>query len=301
MQLDELTPVLPERDWDELISTSIRRGRSLRRRRRALVASPLTAVAALLVVMPLSMLGRGHDGMARLHTTNVPPTHSSSPGPSPAATDEPQPAPPGPHLSRRFPTGTQAGQLSGRQVHPGPVTASDVPSAAHRAGATAHSVTLAYSDPQGDATPQSAPGAPNAPAAPSASDPTLDITHMSFTADRNALRISMNLLGDYRTDGYYLAYFTVARTSCHYTVQLGGSYHDYVWWTCASTSGGYFLQSSTDAARALTAVVPFGSLPGGVRTHEQLTSLQGETRLVHPADGQWPYDEAPTSAQLRLP
>lgn len=302
MRLDEMTPVMPERDWDELITVSMRRGRSLRRRRRALLASPVAAVAAFVLSLPLTgVFGPGKDGLARLQTTNVTPTQSSSPSPSPAATGEPMPLPSGPHLGGLTPAAVNVWPPAARHAGPGPVVPSEVVSAAHGATSNVSPVTIAYADPQGDATPQAAPNAPATPSAAATSDPTLDVTRMSFAADRNALRITMRLLGDYRTDGYYLAYFTDARTSCAYTVLLGGGYHDQIWWACGSDAGGDYLQGTADSARALNAVVPLASLRGGVRPHDSFTSLNGETRLVHPAGGQWPYDEAATAKVLTLP
>ena len=98
-----------------------------------------------------------------------------------------------------------------------------------------------------------------------------------------------------------LAYFSDSRTGCAYTVLLGGGYHDQIWWTCGSTSGADFLQGTPDSPRALNAAVPLASLPGGARPHDTFGALKGETRLVHAADGQWPYDEAATTKTLRLP
>ena len=304
MQLDELTPVLPERDWDELITASMRRGRTLRRRRRALAASPMAALLAVIVAIPLSgVFEPNHDGLARLHTTNVGPAHTVDGGPAPEGTSSPDPVQqviPGPGTLPVLPG--PGGAHPARRVGPqqsGPGVIASATSAAH---AAVRAVTLTYDDPQGDATPQdAAPGGPAAPAPSAASDPTLDITRMAFTADGAALHITMTLLGNYRTDAYYMAAFTDTRNKCTYTVLLGGGYHDQVWWACPSDSGADFLQGAPDSPHGLNANLTLSALHGGVRAQDSLTSLTAQTRLVHPAGGQWPYDSAATSKTLRLP
>jgi hypothetical protein len=302
MQLDELTPVLPEREWDELITASMRRGRTLRRRRRALAMSPVAAVLAIIVAIPLSgVFDSNRGGLARLHTTNVGPAQSPSPEPTPSLTATPAPAPSG----VRPPNGVYVipGGVGGRAAHPvGPPPSVAVPvPAAPPAGKVVRAVTLAYDDARGDGTPQAGPNAPATPSAAETSDPALDITHMSVTADRRSIRIAMDLLADYRTDGYYLAFLTDSRTGCQLTVLLGGAYHDSLWWTCGSSSGGSYIAGTPDTSRQLVATLSLSDLPGGAKPGDALTSIDGETKLVHPADGQWPYDEAPTSKVLRLP
>jgi hypothetical protein len=297
MRLDEQTPLVPERDWDELIATSMRRGRSLRRRRLALAASPLAAVLAVGIALPLSgVFGPGTDGLARLHTTNVGPTQSTGPTPGPDATASANPAPSGMPAPGTLPAPADTGSgHAARRVGPqseGPTIVASAPSAVREA---VRPVTVAYADAEGDATPDSAASSTTV------SDPTLDIVHMSFTGDRTSLRITMELKSDYRTDGYYLAYFSDARTGCAYTVWVGGAYHDQLNWACGSETGAEYLQATPDSARALEAVVPLGSMPGGVKPRDTFTELSGQTRLIHPAGGQWPYDDATTSRSLRLP
>lgn len=298
MRLDEQTPLVPDRDWDALIAGSMRRGRTLRRRRRAMLASPLAVVLSLAVAIPLSgAFAPKHDGLARLNTTNVGPDHSYKPGPAPKLS--PLPAPPSVVTSGS----AKSNPTTTARVHPvgpRPATAIAAPPLPQR-NDTVRPVTLTYADVQGDATPQASSSAPQGPTASAASDPTLDITRMTFTGDRHGLRITMNLLGDYRTDGYYLAYFTDSRTGCAYTVWVGGAYHDQLNWACGSDTGARYLQATVDSARTLSATVPFDAIPGGVARHDTFTGVRGETRLVHPAGGQWPYDEASTSRTLRLP
>lgn len=301
MPLDELTPVVPDRDWDELITASMKRGRTLRRRRRVLATSPVAAVLAIIVAIPISgVFDRNHDGLARLHTTNVGPAQSKTSAPEPDGTPSPDPVQqisPGP--GSLVPASAAPPANSSSDGRRSPVIPSDAKTAAHKL--TSKPAVLSYADASGDATPQAGSPAPENPAAPAASDPTLDITHMTLTADRRSIRIAMDLLGNYRTDGYYLAWLTDSRTGCRLTVLLGGPYHDMLWWTCGSKSGSHFLAATPDTSRHLVATLALSDLPGGAKPGDTLTSISGETRLVHPADGQWPYDEATTSSLLRLP
>lgn len=294
----------PVRSYEELMELSMRRGRTLQRRRRLVQTSPFALTLILAVVLPLSNVMGGHDGLARLDTTNVVPAHTPTPAPSATAQETHRPAPTDDR--RATVSGRRAGSGSGGTA-PLPAAPTALPISPRSDSRSVPSqpiqvqppVVLRWTDAVGDATPQP-PQGPEAQAPSSASDPTLDITTMRFTGDDRGLTVAMHLAADYRTDGQYLAWFTDDRTGCTFTVGLGGAYHDQLTWSCSSGSGGTWLPGTVDpTARDLVAFVPYSYFPAGTRRTDRLSSLHGETRLVHAMDGSWPYDEAATALTFR--
>ena len=296
MRLDELTPLMPERDWDELITASMRRGRTLRRRRQALVASPLAAVLAVIVAIPLSgVFEKNHDGLARLHTTNVGPAQSAAPSPVPTAVQSPDPV-------QRFTPGPGTLAPSAAPPATGLATSAAAPlasavqsnaAAARQQGVHWRPLTLAYADSEGDANAAAGSGAPSAT---QADDPSMDVVKMRFRTTATGLEMTMWLASDFRSDGQYWVFMTDKRTGCQVEVELGGNFADTTYVVCGSTSTNVVMPNTVDPSyRQLMAVVPYDALPAAARPTDVFDAIKGEARQTHPLGGSFVIDDAATS------
>jgi hypothetical protein len=279
------TAPVPSRSYDELMDLSMNRGRRLRRRRRMITTMPaVTALVAVgLIGIPslMSQPGSGTDKVKVVTPANPRPSHSDN----------------------TRPTQPSRAHSSGRAGGAAPATAQISPGAngGQRANVPppsglgpAHQLspaTVTFDDLVGDGTPQGASAA-------TASQPALDITKMTFTADTKGIRISMQLAGAYRDDGLYYAYFTDQTTGCSYSGIVGGAYHDSISWTCGTSSDNHYLPATVDPqSDVLVSYVPFDLMPAGVRSTDVFTQLHGTTYVANAANTQ--YDTASTTKVLK--
>ena len=288
MPLSELPGLRPSRDFDELIAMSMRRGRRLRLRRRTLQSVPAAVAAVVAIAIPVSgVLATGHDGLARLKTTDIQP---AKPDHGPAGTDASPSA-------VKEPAGA-AGALSG----PGPASPTAVPQVlpsatqllTHGGASYAHE-TVSFADAKGDATATSTAGAP---AAPAGSDPSVDITQMRFRSTSAGIEVTMWLAGAYRGDGVYLASLTDKSSGCTLHIVLGGPVQDSASVVCATGSPTALGITNTQdpSYTQLVAVVPWKMLPSRTSPRDEFASLTGETQLTSQGAANSPdLDKATTS------
>lgn len=291
---DDLQPARP---WDELIATSMRRGRTLRRRRRVLTAGPpllLLAAAAVLAVLP------GTGGLADESLVQVPVEERTPPPPVDGTQRLPQvhpllPAGPSTSVS----AGRAAGALAPHTDRRGGSAPVTVPSTQEqRAGRT----VVAFSDARGDGNPSRPYGLATAPPLPgqsAASDEALDILAMEFRATEGGLRITMRLAGAHRSDARYSAYLTDRSTGCRLQVLVGGPEPDGFWNSCDASGQWHSVPNRIDpGAHELQAVLPWAALPADVSPRHVLGDLMGETSSTNPGGGTVFADDARTSQTL---
>lgn len=280
----ELVPA-PARSYDDLMELSMRRGRRLRLRRRIVTTLPVVVslIAAVGVGVP-TLMGHTAEGTQRLRVV------------TPATHDHPHAAPVR-QLQQPGNDGSAHGAVSvgsSQQMSTGSAVGSQHNVRPPSVAVAPHKLspaTVTFADAIGDGTPQGA-------AAQTASDPSLDITQMAFTADANGIRITMQLAGAYRDDGLYDALFTDQTTGCTYTAVVGGAYHDSITWTCGSSSASQYLPATVDPRTdLLVCYVPYDLMNSDVRPTDPFTQLQGITYIANAANTR--YDTASTTKVLR--
>jgi hypothetical protein len=297
MPHSDLPGLRPARGYDELLATSMARGRVLRRRRHVLQSTPFAAVLAGVVAVTFSAGPGGPHGLERLKTTDTP---ASSPTPTAVAPVLPTPRPNVAQPAAHAPAPVVP---AGRPERP--VSATQAPATRDQAGkpAPTHGLTvipqvLDFADPTGDATAQGAPVS-------AASDPALDITGMRFETTQDGLRVSMRVAGAYSTNGGYDAYLTDARTGWQIQLVLGGYYRDYAYavqWSPAGTVANeiYIALPFTPepSSQELVAVIPWQSFPSVVSPRDRFTTISGQTRQMTPTGNGVVADNAPTSSDF---
>lgn len=285
--------LLPSRSWDELLHTSRRRGRALRRRRRLALASPVLGVAVALAALPLALGSGGSD------TLIVPPADTATAQPTPVPSDDV--TVPSAQVGPAAPT-----RLAGRggAAEPAPdagraprepvrqALRRDVPTRAPAAPLPrppAFTPTVvAFDDATGDAEPT------GGQAGGVASEPRHDIVRMRFVAERDGVRVRMVLAADRSADGAHFArLFT--DDGCELVLLLGRE-DDLYATRCGSTGpySDYFAAPPTTdpSPRELEMFLPYDAFPPAVRPSEPLSGLRGETRLPHAIGGTTLVDAA---------
>jgi hypothetical protein len=181
--------LLPSRSWDELVATSIARGRTLRRRRRAAHATaPVLAVSALAAVLVWQPRATGHDSL-----TVVP----ALPGPTHAVQVTQQTRPNvQPGAGRAGSGATAVGPTAPQTARDTPVPRNDVH---FSRSATVPPHRLSFSDVRGDAVPGVGSSGGTA-VGPSASDDALDILSVRVESLKTGLSVTMRLAPAHRHD-----------------------------------------------------------------------------------------------------
>ena len=286
--------VLPIRAWEELVATSRRRGKALRRRRQAAVGAPVLALSLAVLALPIQ--GMLHDPRTESLVTDV--AHQ----PGPAATAEPAPAPlssQGPdHRAAVAPADAGSTLRHAARRHssrytgpaPAPVVPPTVPPTA-AFGPT----SVSFSDARGDADTRD-----GGLGAGTVSDASRDIVSMRFARERDGIRVTMDLAGDAAFDGLYYAYMTDRGSHCEVHVYLGMPDDDGFYVYCGDETSDYIRVPPTAdrSPRQLEAFVPYRMLPPGVDLRNTLADFAGVAWTQHANQPEVRVDRADTNEKL---
>ena len=242
----------PSRPWDELISTSVARGRVLRRRRRVAQASmPLVAASTLTAVLlwPPSIAGR--DSL-----TVVP----ALPGPS-------QQEPPSGHARPNVSGGAASAPRSGAAKQPGAPGADQPvprPGVHYSRPSDVFAPSLSFTDARGDAV----PAVGGAPVGSPASDPSMDILSVRVESHGSGLSLTLRLAAAHRDDAFYRVELTDAVSGCTLMATLGGSEPDGFVDSCGGGRLVVVPEHVDPSLDVLTALIPWSYLPRDLSPHD---------------------------------
>lgn len=293
--------VQPTRPWEELVAQSRRRGTRLRRRRRAVLAAPVLALVGVLAVPYAATVGDPEPDALVIDEAAVPepPPRVDEPAPlvlppkSAPSRRSPRPAAlPAPVATPRSvplaaPPGT--GAAPPPRVVPAP---SPTPS---RVGSS----VVAYSDKAGDGYTYVDPE--GTVTTDSESDPARDIPARRVVAERDGVRVTMDLAGDRSSDDDHYAFVTDARSGCEVDIAFGSRGVEGYYAQCPDGFNSPFVEVphvKDPSPQRLVIFVPYRLFPTQIDPARPLSALSGQTRRRHGLNGQFRGDTAATSQVL---